>query len=228
MLRKSRYKCGPNTLVALTQILIVSSTQMPIRQEVQNHSVELFPLIQVGFSQCSLYTLCIKSPGLFVKNRLPHYPSNQNLAGLNVPPSHSFYLSVALGLGCSMQSFSSCSKRGLHSNCNAWASHGGGFSCCQACAHMGFISCGVWAQQLGRIGLSCPVVYRMLVPGPGIKPVFPALAGRFLPTGLPGKSLQVILMHTSHTIFLRLKSPCSTSWFPHNFQSSIIQQDLLH
>ena len=36
--------------------------------------------------------------------------------------------------------------------------------------------------------LSCPVACGILVPQPGIKPMSPALQGRFLTTGPPGKS----------------------------------------
>ena len=36
--------------------------------------------------------------------------------------------------------------------------------------------------------LNCSKACRILVPGPGIKPASPALRGRFLTTGLPGKS----------------------------------------
>ena len=62
------------------------------------------------------------------------------------------YLFMAgLGLHCFLQSFSSCSERGLLSNCGMWASHYSGFSCCRE-----------WA--LGRLwsiivahGISCPV-----------------------------------------------------------------------
>ena len=37
--------------------------------------------------------------------------------------------------------------------------------------------------------LSCPAACGTLVPQPGLEPVYPALAGRFLTTGPPGKSL---------------------------------------
>ena len=44
--------------------------------------------------------------------------------------------------------FSSCGKLGLPYSCNVWASHCGGFSCCGAGAlgHVGFCTCGTWAQ----------------------------------------------------------------------------------
>ena len=85
-----------------------------------------------------------------------------------------FYLFVAmLCLCCCAQAFSSCRTR---------ASHCGGFSCCRALAlgYRGFSSCGV------RALLPCG---RWNLPRPGIKPVFPALDGWFLTTGLTGKSV---------------------------------------
>ena len=39
-------------------------------------------------------------------------------------------------------------------------------------------------------GLSCPAACGILVPRPGIEPMFPALEGGFLTTGPPGKSIQ--------------------------------------
>ena len=60
---------------------------------------------------------------------------------------------AALGL-CGCQTFSSYSKRGLHSGCGAQASHCSGFSCCRAWAlGMGFSSCG--SQALGHRLSSC-------------------------------------------------------------------------
>ena len=56
--------------------------------------------------------------------------------------------------------------------------------------HMGFSSCGPQAQQLWRMGLvaSRHVVRGMWdLPGPGIEPVSPALAGGFLTNAPPGK-----------------------------------------
>ena len=40
--------------------------------------------------------------------------------------------------------------------------------------------------------LGWPTAYGLLVPQPGIKPVSPALEGKFLITGPPGKSLEMI------------------------------------
>ena len=54
-------------------------------------------------------------------------------------------------------------------------------------------SCDAWAlKHVGSVvavhGLSCPAACGILVPRPGIKPPSPALEGRFLTTGPPGKS----------------------------------------
>ena len=66
--------------------------------------------------------------------------------------------------------------------CRGWASHCGGFSCCgaQAQGHTGFSSCGTQAHLPHGI---------WNLPGPGIKPMSLALAGKFLTPGPPGKSL---------------------------------------
>ena len=63
--------------------------------------------------------------------------------------------------------------------CAAWASHCGGFSCCGARALLRRLrSCGAWASLLHGM---------WDLPGPGLEPVSPALAGGFLTTAPPGK-----------------------------------------
>ena len=57
-----------------------------------------------------------------------------------------------------------------------------------------FSSCGAWAPEcrgsvVAACGLSCSVVCGILVSQPGIEPACPALQGRFLIPGQPGKSL---------------------------------------
>ena len=47
-----------------------------------------------------------------------------------------------------------------------------------------------WALVVARGGLSCSEACGILVPLPGIKPVFPALEGGCLTIGPPGKSLE--------------------------------------
>ena len=54
----------------------------------------------------------------------------------------------------------------------------------------GLSSCGsrAWAQRLWHVGLAAPWHGGILVPCPGTEPMFFALQGGFLTTGLPGKS----------------------------------------
>ena len=63
--------------------------------------------------------------------------------------------------------------------CSVWASHRGSFSCGSQAQEYGLSSYETWAELLhGTWNL----------PGPGIKPLSPALVGGFLFTELPGKS----------------------------------------
>ena len=82
-----------------------------------------------------------------------------------------------MGLRCCEQAFARCGEWGLLSGCGTWASHCGA----RALERTGFQSCGVR-------GPCCPTACRILVPGPGVKPMSPALTGRFLTAGPPGKS----------------------------------------
>ena len=59
---------------------------------------------------------------------------------------------------------------------------------------------GVWAHWLQHVssdvvgrGISGSIAHDVLVPGPGIEPVSPALTGGFLTTGPPEKSPQSFL-----------------------------------
>ena len=69
---------------------------------------------------------------------------------------------------------------GQLSSCGVWAAHGGGFSCCGT--HSGCLGSVVVAH-----GLSYSEARMQDLPGPGIKLVSPALAGRFFTTEPPGK-----------------------------------------
>ena len=93
------------------------------------------------------------------------------------------YLFICGCAGCSLlrRAYSSWGDQGLLSSCSVWA-HCGGFSCCRtwALGCTGFSSCGAWAQ------LCCSL---WNLPRPGIECMSPVLAGRFLTTGLPGKSV---------------------------------------
>jgi len=119
---------------------------------------------------------------------------------------------AVLGLCCCTWAFSVCGKHGLVSSCWMWASHCGGFFCCRA-----------WA--LGCVGLSncCTQVHlthnmwRILIPGPGIEPMPPALAGGFLTTGPLGKFktwswCQEDILKEEHDNIYILKNYCSISF----------------
>ena len=81
----------------------------------------------------------------------------------------------------------------------AQASHCGGFSCCGVQAlgtwvsvvvACGLSSCGLWAleHRLRSCSARAYLVHVMWdLPGPGLEPVSPALAGGFLTTAPPGK-----------------------------------------
>ena len=96
-------------------------------------------------------------------------------------------------------------RAGATLRCGAWASHCSGFSFCRAqalstrasvvVAH-GLISCGFQAleHRLSSCGARAQLLCGMWdLPGPGIEPVSPALAGGFLSTAPPRKSLQIFL-----------------------------------
>ena len=96
-----------------------------------------------------------------------------------------YLVSLLVSFGCVG---SSLLHVGATLRCCAWSSYCSDFSCCRAwslgtqasvvVAH-GLSSCGAWAL------LFCGM---WDLPGPGIEPMSPALAGRFLTTAPPGKS----------------------------------------
>ena len=85
----------------------------------------------------------------------------------------------------------------LRSSCDAWTSHCSGFSFCGPWAvEHGLSSCG--SQALERRLSSCGAQAYLCchlwdLPGPGVEPVSPALAGGFLTTEPPRKSHNVLL-----------------------------------
>ena len=85
------------------------------------------------------------------------------------------------GLLLAVWAFSRWGEWGLLSSCGGHAPGFTGFSCCRAGAleHAGFSRCTKWAQELQLMG---PEACGILVPGPGIKPMSTALAGKFLTT----------------------------------------------
>ena len=88
--------------------------------------------------------------------------------------------------------------RGATLRSSAWASRCAEFSCCRA-STLGFCGLGGCSSQTLEPRLSCGAQAQLLhgmwaLPGPGVKPVSPALAGGFLSTAPPGKSSLSILM----------------------------------
>ena len=76
--------------------------------------------------------------------------------------------------------------------CGAWASYSSGFSCCRAWALGMWALVGV-ARGLSSCGTQAQVLCGMWdLPGTGLEPVYPALAGRFLTAVPPGKPLFVL------------------------------------
>jgi len=108
--------------------------------------------------------------------------------------------SFALGLHCCVQAFSSWRRIGATLCRGAQASHCVGFSCgAQALGHMGFSGCGAGTLLVHS-------VWDLL--RPGMEPMFPALAGRFLSSLPLGKScfiflhlLSCVILHVSNTIY---------------------------
>ena len=103
-----------------------------------------------------------------------------------------FKFLAVLGLRCSARSFSNCGEQGLlfvvaHGPLTVLASlvaeHGAPSTQASVVAAHRLSSCGARAQLLR--GMWDP-------PGPGLKPMSPALAGEFSTTAPPGKPLRMI------------------------------------
>ena len=113
-----------------------------------------------------------------------------------------FFFFLLFRFGCAGSSllpvFSSCGEWGLLCSCGVQASHCSGFSCCRVwvlgtqtsvIAARG-LSCSSWAleHRLNSRRAQALLLQGMWnLPGSGIEPVFPALAGRFFTTEPPGK-----------------------------------------
>ena len=85
----------------------------------------------------------------------------------------------------------------------------------RAPGHVGFSSCSSWAleQRLNSCGPQAQLLRSMWnPPGPGIKPVSPALAGRFISPEPLGKAGRGILYHCATCLsytFLVFPTACS-------------------
>ena len=96
---------------------------------------------------------------------------------------------VVLGLHCCAWAFSDSSEQGLLSSCMC----GPHIATASLVADMGVQASAVAIRVLGSCGTSAQVSHSMYdLPTPGIELMSPALAGRFLTTGPPGKSQDCI------------------------------------
>ena len=115
-------------------------------------------------------------------------------------------------------------QAGATLRCGAWASHCGGFSCCRAQAlgmrasvvvARGLSSCGSWALECrpSSCGTRAWLLRGMWdLPGPGLKPVSPALAGRFSTAAPPGKPENFRLWKWHNHICVFGGSVCTGDW----------------
>ena len=122
---------------------------------------------------------------------------------------------AALGLHCCAWAFLWLQRAGATLHCSARASHCSGFPCgawalamwaSVVVAH-GLSSCGSWALEcrLSSCGSWASLLRGMWdLPGPGLEPVFPALAGRFLNTVPPGKPSSNVLSLANGSLFIQL------------------------
>ena len=108
-----------------------------------------------------------------------------------------------------MRAFSSCGEQGLLSSCSAQASHHCGFSCCRA-----------WGlgHGLSSRGTRAKLLCSMWdLRRTGMEPKSPALAGRFLTTGPPGKSCTIAFEYTMASVqFSSVAQSCPTLCDPMN------------
>ena len=111
-----------------------------------------------------------------------------------------------LGRHCCAWAFSSCSEQGLTTLCcSAQASYCGGFSCCRARA-LGAQASVVVARRLSSCGAQAKMPCGMRdLPGPGLEPVSPALAGGFLTTAPPGKSPGCVSYTVRYVNYISIK-----------------------
>ena len=105
-----------------------------------------------------------------------------------------------LGLCCHAWTFSSCGEWGICSSCGVWASPCVVFSCfgTPILAPLGFSNCGsqpleYWLSSCGALAWFPGGMWNL--PRPGIRPVTSTLAGGFLTTGPPGKSIMLFIWY---------------------------------
>ena len=151
----------------------------------------MYPLRYFSVKFIGIKGICIVAP---LSSRF----ISRTLFLIAVPFLKIYLFLAALGLCWGAQALRCCTR--AFSSCGVLASHCDGFSYCEAQA-LGPTGSVATARRLWSTGsavvvhwLSWPAAFGILVPGPGIEPVFPTLAGRFLATWPPGKSPKLHLI----------------------------------
>ena len=125
-----------------------------------------------------------------------------------VPPNHVYFINLLIYLLAVLlrTGFLQLRRAGATFRCAVQASHCGGFSHCGAqvlgtrasvVVARGLSSCGSWDPEcrFSSCGARASLLRGMWdLPGPGLEPVSPALAGGFLTTAPPGKSLAICFL----------------------------------
>ena len=172
------------------------------------------PLTQKRVTNTSIFYQSLKD--FLVENHLQTTPPHCNVQILFFF-FHLFNLFIFGCIGTSLlcTGFLQLLQVGATLHCSAQASHCSGFSCCRARAlgawasvvvARGLSSCSSWAleHRLSSCGARAQLLRGMWdLPGPGLEPVFPALAGRFLTTAPPGKLLKCI----DSNLILQMRKP---------------------
>ena len=138
---------------------------------------------------------------------------------------------AALGLRCCAQAFSSCSEQGYSLlRCMGFSLPWLLLLRSMGSRHAAFSS-GGWRALERRLS-SCGARAQLLrgmwdFPRPGLEPISPALAGRFLTTAPPGKSTVCILIAYIQTIYLlslRGSTVIQTHGFCQQWQNQVFIQ----
>ena len=122
-------------------------------------------------------------------------------------------------------------RAGATLGCGAQASHCSGFSLRNTGSRrMGFSSCGSRAleHRLSSCGARAQLLCGMwYLPEPGLEPVSPALAGRFLTTAPPGKSLGLFCL-LSYSLQGKKNGHCNRAHtLPDFFQQTCVKDKMI-
>ena len=165
-----------------------------LRNSAWDSFVECF---SIKFIQCLPYHVCCRGSFLCCKAGCSYLPFVLSFFKLNFIYFLNIYLCIYLFIfGCIG---SSLLRAGATLRCGVQASYCSGFSCgaralgsrASVVVACGLNSCGSQASEcrLSSCGSQAQLLRGMWdLPGPGLEPMSPALAGGFLTTAPPGKS----------------------------------------